>query len=140
MEAEQGELGGVVVLDSEWTEYEARTRGGRAIVVRFGADGGTETRIWQDGSGGLLCRLGENGEEVPMYRYSEAMADPNTEAASGSAIFLQRLVAGGLPVEVALSLTNRLYSRLPHSYEMSAEITQRIIEQWRAQSGNVQAE
>jgi hypothetical protein len=59
------------------------------------------------------------------------MADPNTEPLSASAVFMQRLIAGGLPMEVALEITTRLYSRVPHSREMSVAITDRIIEQWR---------
>lgn len=126
-------------MDEEWAEYAARTRDGATIVVRFESDGDVETHIWRDPSGDgvqLLCRRGENSEAIPMYRYSEAATDPNVETASESAVFLQRLIAGGLPSEVALGITNRIYSRVPHSQAMSAEITNRIIEQWRNRQQN----
>jgi hypothetical protein len=128
------EVGGVVVMDEEWAEYAARTRDGAIITVRFESDDDVETQIWRDPSGDgvkLLCRRGENGEAIPMYRYSETATDPNTETASESAVFLRRLIDGGLPSDVALGLTNQIYSRVPHSQAMSVEITQRIIEQWQ---------
>jgi hypothetical protein len=128
------EFGGIVVPDSEWEDYAARTTGGRVITERFAGDT-EEMRIWRDPSGGgLMCQKGPNDEPVPMYRYSDAMADPNTEAVSASAVFMQRLIAGGLPVEVALGITNRIYSCVPHSQEMSVGITNRIVEQWRNRS------
>jgi hypothetical protein len=128
--------GGVVVADAEWNDYMARVAGGAVLVERFGDDE-EETRIWRDPSGaGLLCQKGANGDVAPMYRYSEVMADPNTEAASGSAVFLQRLVTGGLPLEVALEITRRLYSRIPHSREMPIAMSDRILEQWRNRHRN----
>lgn len=127
------EVGGVVVADAEWEDYAQRTAGGDVIVERFGGDD-EETRIWRDPSGGgLMCQKGVQGETVPMFRYSEVMADPNTEAASGSAVFLQRLVGGGMPMEVALAITMRLYSRVPHSREFPVEVTARILENWSQQ-------
>lgn len=131
MDASGLEFGGVVVPDSEWVDYAQRTEGGQVVIERFGGDD-EETRIWRDPSGGgLMCQKGAQGDVAPMYRYSEVMADPNTEAASGSAVFLQRLVAGGMPLEVALGITTRLYSRVPHSREFPMEVVERILEQWR---------
>jgi hypothetical protein len=126
------EVGGVVVADAEWTDYAQRTVDGSVVIEQFGGDE-DETRIWRDASGSLVCQKGQD-EVVPMFRYSEVMADPNTEAVSGSAVFLQRLVTGGMPMEMALAITMRLYSRVPHSREFPAEVTTRILEQWRTQT------
>lgn len=124
-----------MVADTEWADYAARTADGTVLTERFGGDE-EETRIWRDpSSAGLLCQKGQ-GDILPMYRYSDVMADPNTEAASGSARFLQRLVAGGVPLEVAMGITTRLYSRIPHSQEMPAAMSDRILEQWRGRTLN----
>ncbi len=124
-------FGGVVVTDAEWNSYAAATTDGRRIRVRFAGDR-IDTQIWADGSGGLLCRRGPPGsEEAPLYSYSDAMSDPNTEAASASAVFLQRLVASGLPVELALRLTQQIYRNRPHDSPVPDAIVGRLIEQWR---------
>jgi hypothetical protein len=67
-----------------------------------------------------------------MYAYSRLMAeDPNVEAMSASATFLQRLVASGLPVELALRLTQQIYRNRPHDSPVPDVIVGRLIEQWR---------
>jgi hypothetical protein len=136
MSTEQLEFGGIVVADAEWNHYLERTAGGDVLEACFDGDGGQITRVWRDpsGGGGLLCQKGFGGEVAPMFRYSDVMADPNTEALSGSARFLQRLVAGGMALEAALSLTVRLYSRVPHSRDMPQALVDRILEQWRNQT------
>ena len=125
------EFGGIVVTDDAWQEYSigVATAGG-PIRVRFDGDR-VDTRIWRDASGTLVCQR-QDGPVVPVYSYSAAMADPNTEAASESAVFLQRLVASGLPPELALRLTQQLYRNRAHDRPIPDAIVDRLIAQWRA--------
>jgi hypothetical protein len=131
--SEQLTLGGIVVSDEEWTEYQAACAQGGAITVRFAGER-QRTRIWRDGSGGLLCQKGSGATApvVPLYAYSEVTADPNTEAMSESAMCLQRLIASGLPMPLALRLTNQLYARRPHSWPVPDALMNRILEKWQA--------
>ncbi len=123
------EFGGIVVSDEEWAEYAAAV-GSNGIRVRF--DGERQrTRIWSDGSGGLLCQKGGTGPIVPMYPYSSVSADPNTEAISESAVFLQRLTASGMPMPLVLHLTNQIYARRPHDWPVPDALVNRILEKWR---------
>ena len=107
------QLGGVVVTDESWAEYSAAVDAASSheIRVRF-ANSVEKTRIWKDAAGTLVCQQGE--EVVPVLKYSEAMMG-NTEPVSESAVFLTKLVRGGMPVEVALPLTERIYRTRPHS-------------------------
>jgi hypothetical protein len=131
MAAEPLAFGGIVVSDREWAAYRAATAGGREIRVRFDGDR-RATRIWADGSGGLLCqRGGEAASAAPVYPYSEVQADPNTEAISESAVFVQRMVASGLPVELVLQLTNKIYATRPHDWPVPDALIGRILEKFR---------
>jgi hypothetical protein len=132
-------FGGIVVTDEEWREYAVRVAaaGGGRIRVRFSGDR-SDTEIFvdqnQSSSGNrpinLVCQ--RRGEPVvPVYSYSEAMSDPNTEAASASATFLQRMVASGMPPALALELTQRLYRRRPHDEPIPDRIVDSLLAQWR---------
>ncbi len=126
---ENMEFGGIVVSDQEWAEYAAAAEGSNGIRVRF--DGERQhTRIWSDGSGGLLCQKG-SGPIAPMYAYSSVSADPNTEAGSESAVFLQRLIASGLPMPLVLQITNQIYARRPHDWPVPDALVNRILEKWQ---------
>ncbi len=126
------EFGGIVVSDQEWTEYAGAvvTAGGCAIRVRFHGER-QPTRIWSDGSGGLLCQKGGTGPIVPMYAYSAVSTDPNTEAVSESAVFLQRLTASGMPMPLVLQITNQIYARRPHDWPVPDALVNRILEKWQ---------
>lgn len=121
------QLGGVVVTDESWAEYSAAVDAAptHEIRVRFAdSPAGEKTRIWKDASGTLVCQQGE--EVVPMLKYSEAMMG-NTEPASESAVFLTKLVRGGMPVEAALDLTNRIYRTRPHSEPVPDLVVDRFL-------------
>ena len=121
------QLGGVVVTDESWAEYAAAVDAAPSheIRVRFADSvGGEKTRIWKDAAGTLVCLQGE--EVVPVLKYSEAMMG-NTEPASESAVFLTKLVRGGMPVEAALELTNRIYRTRPHSAAVPDSVVNRFL-------------
>ena len=125
------EFGGIVVSDPEWAEYAAAVGSSEgSIAVRFHGER-QRTRIWSDGSGGLLCQKGGSGPIVPMYAYSAVSTDPNTEAVSESAVFLQRLTASGMPMPLVLHLTNQIYARRSHDWPVPDVLVNRILEKWR---------
>ena len=130
------EFGGIVVTDEAWREYAVRVAAaeGDRIRVRFAGDR-FDTEIWSAASGqegvGLVCQR-RGGPVVPVYSYSEAMTDPNTEPASASAVLLQRLVASGMPATLALELTQRIYRRKPHDEPVPDRIVDGLIATWQS--------
>lgn len=131
------EFGGIVVTDEEWQEYAVRVAAlsGQRIRVRFAGDR-VDTEIWSAAASGqegvsLVCQR-SGGPVAPVYSYSDAMSDPNTEAASASAILLQRLVASGMPAALALELTQRLYRTRPHDEPTPDRIVDGLIRSWRS--------
>lgn len=115
------QLGGVVVSDVEWSEYEAAAEEGTFRPFR-----GLQVR--KTAAGGLECQQGE--EIVPVLRFSEAIAG-NTEPVSESAIFLMKLVRGGMAADDALALTNQVYRHRDHFTPVPDFIVNRFLEHFR---------
>jgi hypothetical protein len=127
-------LGGIVVPDTDWQEYSASVEaaGGSSIRVRFEGER-SDTRILRDpsGGGGLVCLRGRSTEIIPLIPYSQVACDPDTTPASASAEFMQRLIASGLPQDLAVYLTNQLYRNRSHDLPVPDVIVNRLIERWR---------
>lgn len=115
------QLGGVVLCDSEWAECAAV-----AIEGTFRTFQGLQVRKRADGT--LECQQGD--EIVPVLRFSEAIAG-NTEPASESAVFLTKLMRGGMSADDALALTNQVYKHRDHFTPVPDFIVQRFLETFR---------
>ena len=124
------EFSGIVVSNEEWQEYMEGTMDGRHIRVRFDGER-YDRRLWRDASGSLVCQNRAGGPILPVYPYSYVADSPDTEAGSESATFLQRLMASGMPMELALHLTNRVYRTRSHDQPIPDAIVDRFIAQWR---------
>ena len=117
----------IVVSDAEWDEYNAAAAN-REIRVRF-ANSSEDTRLWRNAAGELVCD--HEGQVVPVIRYSAVASDANVEAVSESAIFMMKLIRGGIPMEIALDLTNRLYRVRDHSAPIPDAVVNRLLETFR---------
>lgn len=126
------EFSGIVVSNEEWQEYMEETMDGRQIRVRFAGDR-RERRLWRDVSGTLVCQNvgGVGGSVLPVYPYSYVATSPDTEPVSESAVFMSRLIASGMPMELALHLTNRVYRTRVHDQPIPDAIVDRFIATWR---------
>jgi len=124
------EVSGIVVSNEEWQEYMEGTTDGRRVRVRFDGER-HDMRLWRDASGTLVCQNASGGAVLPVYPYSYVAESPNTDAGSESAIFMQRLIASGMPMELALHLTNRVYRNRGHDQPIPDVIVDRFIAQWR---------
>lgn len=127
-------LGGIVLPDTDWQEYAASVEAADGLPIRVRFEGErTYTRILRDpsGGGGLVCQRGRSTELVPIIPYSQVAGDPDTTPASASAEFMQRLIASGFPMELALHLTNQLYRNRAHDMPIPDVIVDRLISQWR---------
>lgn len=124
------EFSGIVVSNEEWQEYMDRTMDGRQIRVRFAGDR-RERRLWRDASGFLVSQNRATDPVLPVYPYSYVAESPDTEAVSESAVFMSRLIASGMPMELALRLTNQLYRHRAHDQPIPDVIVDRFIATWR---------
>jgi hypothetical protein len=124
------EVSGIVVSNEEWQEYMEGTTDGRRVRVRFDGER-QDRRLWRDASGTLVCQNASGGAVLPVYPYSYVVERPDTEAGSASATFLQRLMSSGMPMELALHLTNRVYQNRGHDQSIPDTIVDRFIAQWR---------
>lgn len=124
------EFGGIVVSNEEWQEYMEETMDGRRIRVRFAGDR-QDRRLWRDASGSLVCQNAGGGAVLPVYPYSYVAESPDTGPASESAVFMSRLIASGIPMELALHLTNRVYRTRAHDQPVPDAIVNRFIATWR---------
>jgi hypothetical protein len=124
------EFSGIVVSNEEWQEYMMETMNGQRIRVRFAGDR-RDRQLWRDTSGTLVCQNMGGGPILSVYPYSYIVESPNTEAVSESAVFMSRLIASGMPVELALHLTNRVYQTRGHDQPVPDAIVDRFIAQWR---------
>ena len=115
------QLGGVVLCDDEWVHCEAL-----AVVGTFRPFRGLQVR--KSASGVLECQQGD--EIVPVLRFSEAIAG-NTEPFSESAVFLTKLMRGGMSADAALALTNQVYRHRDHFTPVPDSIVQRFLETFR---------
>lgn len=115
------QLGGVVVSDVEWNEYEAAAVEGAFRPIR-----GLQVR--KTAVNGLECQQGE--EIVPVLRLSEAITG-NSEPASESAVFLMKLMRGGMSADDALALTNQVYKHRDHFTPVPDFIVNRFLEHFR---------
>lgn len=124
------EFSGIVVSNAEWQEYMDQTMDGRQIRVRFAGDR-RERRLWRDASGSLVSQNRPTDPILPVYPYSYVSESPDTEAVSESAVFMSRLIASGMPMELALRLTNQLYRHRGHDQPIPDVIVDRLLQQWQ---------